>query len=83
MYSLRLLELEHAHIAETSRLQLSHTSLLVDVQQELKEEREKRELAERLLEAHRDSVSISMEDVQPFAVLDSSANSDPKTFGER
>lgn len=81
----RLLELEHAHTTETSRLQHSHASQLAGIQHELKEEREKKEVAERLLEAQRD-VAISMEDVQPFAGsagLDSSGSSEPKTFCER
>lgn len=77
----RITELQQSHVSELARLQHTHSSELATTQRALQEERDKRETAEKSLEAQSErDVSITMEDVQPFAAM-TVGGAAPTTFG--
>ena len=81
----RVLELEHAHNTEKTRLQQNHTSQLAKLNSQLKEEMEQRERLEQLVHSQRD-VAIAMDDTAPArsvgGVAETNGNGQPKTLGE-
>jgi len=82
----RLLEVEHAHNAEKTRLLQNHASQLVELRGQLKEEREQRERMEQLVRSQRD-VAIAIDDTGPArsasggGVAETSGDGEPKTLG--
>ena len=78
----RISELKRSHLSEITSLKQAHSSELANIQVALNEEKDKREMMERSLEAQGEVV-ISMEDVQPFASVRSEVESgEPLTLGK-